>query len=111
MKKGLALSVSCRLVACACNNGIVKLFTISSLQNAGTLHFTSAKRFNKANTVDCHEHLNQSKVQPMPPVPDAIACQFSTSEKLGKYLIISLKQFFFSMHTALNFFCFYSCDI
>ncbi|XP_022034051.1 WD repeat-containing protein 62 isoform X2 [Helianthus annuus] len=63
VEKGYALSTSQEFIACACNNGIVKLYTVGSLEYAGDLHYSDDKE-NKAT------------------FPDAIACHFSTSEKL-----------------------------
>ncbi|CAA3027960.1 mitogen-activated kinase-binding 1 [Olea europaea subsp. europaea] len=82
VEKGFALSTSNSLVACACNNGLVKLFGTSSLQYAGSLCYTEAKRCNKLNVVDCNTDNSQVGLQSLPELPDAIACQFSTLEKL-----------------------------
>nr|GEU51936.1 hypothetical protein [Tanacetum cinerariifolium] len=66
VEKGYALSASQDFVACACNNGLVKLYTIGSLEYAGSLHYSEGKESKKTTDTS----------------PDAIACQFSTSEKL-----------------------------
>ncbi|KAK1434639.1 hypothetical protein QVD17_00388 [Tagetes erecta] len=70
VEKGYALSTSQEFIACACNNGIVKLYTISSLEYAGELHYSDEKANN--NTTESE----------LATFPDAIACHFSTSEKL-----------------------------
>ena len=67
--KGYALSASQEFIACACNDGLVKLYTIGSLEYAGSLHYSEDKESKKTTVT----------------FPDAIACEFSTSEKLGKY--------------------------
>ncbi|KAI7756056.1 hypothetical protein M8C21_019785, partial [Ambrosia artemisiifolia] len=64
VEKGYALSTSHEFIACACNNGIVKLYTVGSLEFAGDLHYSDDIK----NTAT---------------FPDAIACHFSTSEKLA----------------------------
>lgn len=76
------------LVACACNNGLVKLFTIDSLKYAGSLQHTEAKTCNKANDIGCHEKVCENEFLPLPTQPDAVACQFSTPEKLGKFWLL-----------------------
>ncbi|KAK9070797.1 hypothetical protein SSX86_011199 [Deinandra increscens subsp. villosa] len=70
VEKGYALSTSQEFIACACNNGIVKLYTVGSLEYAGGLHYSDDNEIN-----------NTTKTQ-LATFPDAIACHFSTSEKL-----------------------------
>ncbi|KAK2966136.1 hypothetical protein RJ640_018389, partial [Escallonia rubra] len=82
VRKGFALSVSKKLVACACNNGVVKLFAKDSLRHAGSLHYSDASRCNNANDVECHAKAREDDSQSLPNHPDATACQFSTPEKL-----------------------------
>ncbi|KAL2484799.1 Transducin/WD40 repeat-like superfamily protein [Abeliophyllum distichum] len=82
VEKGFALSTSNSWVACACNSGVVKLFGISSLKYAGSLCYTEAKRCKKSNVVHCNTNISQVGLQSSPSLPDAIACQFSTLEKL-----------------------------
>ncbi|KAM7531959.1 hypothetical protein LguiB_035369 [Lonicera macranthoides] len=82
VEKGFAISASRTLVACACDNGLVKLFTIDSLKYAGSLQHTEAKTCNKANDIGCHEKVCENEFLPLPKQPDAVACQFSTPEKL-----------------------------
>ncbi|KAL8121513.1 hypothetical protein AgCh_018297 [Apium graveolens] len=76
VKKGFALSVSNNVVACACNNGIVKLFATFSLKYSGRLLYAEVKRCNKFIVSECDAKSNESGY------PDAIACQFSPSNKL-----------------------------
>ncbi|XP_011019159.1 PREDICTED: mitogen-activated protein kinase-binding protein 1 isoform X1 [Populus euphratica] len=82
VEQGYALSASDKLIACACCNGIVKLFTSETLNHAGTLLYSNAKSFQG----DTNFHFQTTEVekdsQLVPALPDAIACQFSTSEKL-----------------------------
>ncbi|KAB5552142.1 hypothetical protein DKX38_009453 [Salix brachista] len=82
VERGYALSASDKLIACACCNGIVKLFTSETLNHAGTLLYSNAKSFQG----DTNFHFQTTEVewdfQLGPALPDAIACQFSTSEKL-----------------------------
>ncbi|KAL1808151.1 hypothetical protein ACET3Z_025141 [Daucus carota] len=76
VKKGFALSASNNVVACACNNGVVKMFAILSLKYSGSLLYTEVKRCNKLIVKECDIKANESGY------PDAIACQFSPSNKL-----------------------------
>ncbi|KAH6802915.1 hypothetical protein C2S51_034361 [Perilla frutescens var. frutescens] len=82
VEKCYAISASSKLVACACNNGVVKLFDSSSLEYAGGLCYVETKRCKESNSVDCQAKTDQVGLQSLPALPDAIACQFSTSEKL-----------------------------
>ncbi|KAL9153024.1 hypothetical protein ABFS82_10G021600 [Erythranthe guttata] len=82
VEKCYALSISTSLVACACNNGLVKLFSTNSLKYAGELCYVEAKRSKKSNVVDCQRDNSQVESQNWPALPDAVACQFSTPEKL-----------------------------
>ena len=83
VEKCYAISASSYLVACACNNGVVKLFASRSLEYAGGLE---TKRCKESSSIDCEAESGQVEFQTLPAFPDAIACQFSTSEKLGKLL-------------------------
>ncbi|KAL4572352.1 hypothetical protein LXL04_019125 [Taraxacum kok-saghyz] len=74
VEKGYGLSASKEFIACACNNGMVKLYTVGSLKHAGDLHYSEHKQNNTMDT--------QDGIQQLPTFPDAIACQFSTSKKL-----------------------------
>ncbi|CAL5335071.1 unnamed protein product [Camellia sinensis] len=82
VKKAFALSTSNKLIACACNNGVVKLFTIESLEYSGSLHHTEMKRCKKEDDMDCLGKVSQKDLQLLPTLPNAIACQFLASEKL-----------------------------
>ncbi|KAK4418970.1 Mitogen-activated protein kinase-binding protein 1 [Sesamum alatum] len=82
VEKCFALSTSTSLVACACNNGLVKLFGTNSLESAGELCYAEARRCKEVDVVDCKTDTSQIEVESWPRLPDAIACQFSTLEKL-----------------------------
>ncbi|XP_057808065.1 uncharacterized protein LOC131022575 isoform X2 [Salvia miltiorrhiza] len=81
VEKCYAISTSTNLIACACNNGVVKLFASRSLEYAGGLCYET-KRCKESNSVDCQVESGQTEFQSLPAFPDAIACQFSTSDKL-----------------------------
>lgn len=90
VERGFAVSTSDKFIACACSNGTVKLFTLENLEYAETLHYSKATSFNgksdasfttKARGLDSHVAST---------LPDAIACQFSTLEKLGEYVVIEV---------------------
>lgn len=84
VEKCYALSTSKYLVACACNNGLVKLFSTNSLKYAGGLSYLEAKTCTESSLRDCQRDISQVESQSWPALPDAVACQFSTPEKLGK---------------------------
>ncbi|XP_010553083.1 PREDICTED: mitogen-activated protein kinase-binding protein 1 isoform X2 [Tarenaya hassleriana] len=78
--KGFALSASECLIACACTKGVVHLFTLESLDFAGTIRHSEAK----TSDVENHTQLAKVKNTECQPAcsPDAVACQFSSKEKL-----------------------------
>ncbi|XP_051132212.1 uncharacterized protein LOC127252184 isoform X3 [Andrographis paniculata] len=80
--KCFALATSTSLVACACNNGLVKLFGTKSLEYAGRLLYAEGNRCKKSTMVDYKMDMKQFELQNEPTFPDAVACQFSTHEKL-----------------------------
>lgn len=82
VEKCFALSASSGLIACACSKGMVQLFTPETLDYAGTIQFSDAKSSNTEN----QSHSAELKNTESPPVifPDAVACQFSTKDKLGE---------------------------
>ncbi|XP_011094969.1 mitogen-activated protein kinase-binding protein 1 [Sesamum indicum] len=82
VEKCSALSTSTRVVACACNNGLVKLFGTNSLKYAGELCYAEARRCKESDVVDCKTDISQVELENWPRFPDAVACQFSTLEKL-----------------------------
>ncbi|XP_073133482.1 uncharacterized protein [Henckelia pumila] len=82
VEKCFALSTSYSFIACGCNNGVVKLFSNDSLTYAGDLWYNEARRCRGSNVADCKSDINEVEPQNRPTLPDAIACHFSTSEKL-----------------------------
>ncbi|KAJ9180608.1 hypothetical protein P3X46_008827 [Hevea brasiliensis] len=81
VEKGFALSASDKLVACACSNGIVLLFMSGTLDYVGSLLYSKAKS-SLVGTDVYHPSAAGKDFQPVPALPDAVACQFSTSENL-----------------------------
>ncbi|KAI4353229.1 hypothetical protein L6164_002195 [Bauhinia variegata] len=82
VKKGFALSASRKHVACACNNGIVKIFSLESLEYMGSVVYSNGKKcYGESNTI-CHTQVPEQDIQHLLTLPDAVACQFSTLEKL-----------------------------
>ncbi|ANM65506.1 putative transcription factor WD40-like family [Arabidopsis thaliana] len=80
VQKCFALSASSRLIACACSKGMVQLFTPETLDYAGTIQFSDAKSSNTENLSQSPEPKN---IESSPGIfPDAVACQFSTTDKL-----------------------------
>ncbi|KAJ4704500.1 mitogen-activated protein kinase-binding protein 1 isoform X1 [Melia azedarach] len=82
VEKGFALSTSEKLIACACSNGAVQLFTIRTVKYARTLNYFEAKKCDGENDIVCEAKTTAMDFQLAPTLPDAIACQFSTPEKL-----------------------------
>ncbi|KAL1193838.1 Cilia- and flagella-associated protein 52 [Cardamine amara subsp. amara] len=80
VEKCFALSASSRLIACACSKGAIQLFTPETLEYAGTIQFSDARNSNTENHSDSAEFKNIES-QPVN-FPDAVACQFSTTDKL-----------------------------
>ena len=98
--KGFVLFVSHMLIACACSNGIVRLFTIENLKYAGSLLYLKAKKYCAENAFVCHTKDTEKDFQLFPILLDAIACQFMTSEKLGEFLRLQLFCFITLMYTS-----------
>ncbi|KAK2657454.1 hypothetical protein Ddye_010506 [Dipteronia dyeriana] len=82
VEKGFALSASDKFIACACSKGAVKLFTLGTLKYAETLHYSKATKFNREGDIICLTKATGMGFHVASRLPDAIACQFSTSEKL-----------------------------
>ncbi|XP_018439328.1 uncharacterized protein LOC108811742 [Raphanus sativus] len=80
VEKCFALSASSRLIACACSEGAIQLFTPETLEYSATIHFSDARKSDNEN----HSHSEELKNIESQPViyPDAVACQFSTTDKL-----------------------------
>ncbi|XP_075087942.1 uncharacterized protein LOC107789020 [Nicotiana tabacum] len=81
VEKAFGLSVSRKLVACACNNGQVKLFAANSFLYAGSLYYAET-RCSKESAADCHAMIGKNRYEKLESLPNAIACQFSTLQKL-----------------------------
>ncbi|CAN8269531.1 unnamed protein product [Cochlearia groenlandica] len=80
VEKCFALSASSRLIACACSEGAIQLYTPETLEYAGTIHFPGAK---KSDTEDHSDSAEFKNIDSHPVIfPDAIACQFSARDKL-----------------------------
>lgn len=81
VEKCFALSASSRLIACACSEGAVQLFTPGTLEYAVTIQFSDARKSESENHSHSEELKNTESQQVI--YPDAVACQFSTTDKLG----------------------------
>ncbi|VVA96950.1 unnamed protein product [Arabis nemorensis] len=80
VEKCFALSASSRLIACACSKGAIQLFTPETLEYACIIHFSDAKK----SCTENHSHSAEFQNMESHPAifPDAVACQFSTTDKL-----------------------------
>lgn len=102
VEKGFALSASEELVACACNNGLVKLISAGELECAGVLSMAEQYHFQE----DSYVKSNERDLRSGAGLPDAVACQFLKLEKIGKqYLPCSNHEF----HLPLKHVDFCSC--
>ena len=84
--KGFVLFVSHMLIACACSNGIVRLLAIETFKHTGTLLYTKDKTGCGKNDIVSHASDVENDFQLLTSLPDAVACQFMMSQKLGEYL-------------------------
>ncbi|XP_012575368.1 uncharacterized protein [Cicer arietinum] len=82
VQKAFALSTSRKLIACACNNGTVLLYTPVSLEYMGSILYSKANKFHEENNTVCNALFSEQNFQQLPALPDAVACQFSALEKL-----------------------------
>ncbi|KAK3226204.1 hypothetical protein Dsin_006066 [Dipteronia sinensis] len=82
VENGFALSASDKFIACACSIGAVKLFTLVTLKYVETLHYSKGTKFNRESDTICLTKATGSDFHVASTLPDAIACQFSTTEKL-----------------------------
>ncbi|XP_054779617.1 uncharacterized protein LOC129287476 isoform X2 [Prosopis cineraria] len=82
VKKAFALSTSRKLIACACNDGIVQFFSPESLEYAGSILYSQEKRFHDEKDIVSYDEVAKRDFQQLPALPDAVACQFSALEKL-----------------------------
>ncbi|KAF9598508.1 hypothetical protein IFM89_028040 [Coptis chinensis] len=80
--KGFALSVSDKFVACACSNGVVQLYSIETLSFSGSLQYSELKETQDSTDTTSDTRTSHKHFESDPPIPDAIACQFATSDKL-----------------------------
>ncbi|XP_048127129.1 mitogen-activated protein kinase-binding protein 1 isoform X1 [Rhodamnia argentea] len=81
VKRAFALSASDRLIACGCSNGLVQLVSMETLVYAGTLSYSMSQKYHvEMKNYDTEPSQKDCKVTEA--LPDAVACQFSTSEKL-----------------------------
>ncbi|RDX82457.1 WD repeat-containing protein 62, partial [Mucuna pruriens] len=82
VRKAFALSTSGKLIACACNNGAIQLFTPISLEYVGSILYSKTKKFcEKSNSVS-HTTVPEQDFEQLLALPDAVACQFSALEKI-----------------------------
>ncbi|KAF8042353.1 hypothetical protein BT93_A0851 [Corymbia citriodora subsp. variegata] len=81
VKKAFALSVSDGLIACGCSNGLVQLVSVETLEYAGTLSYSMSQKYQIEMENYCTKP-SQKDSKVAEALPDAVACQFSTSEKL-----------------------------
>lgn len=86
--------MSNKLIACACSRGIVQLFTVENLKYVGSLLYSETNDPHLNPVLSCHANSDKS-TQGAAARPDAIACQFTNTEKLGKRLPFRKSFFFF----------------
>ncbi|KAL9315375.1 hypothetical protein ACSQ67_016376 [Phaseolus vulgaris] len=82
VRKAFALSTSAKLIACACNNGAVQLFTPISLEYVGSILYSKTKKLLKGSNLVSHTIVPEQASEQLLALPDAVACQFSALEKI-----------------------------
>ncbi|KAJ1437346.1 WD40/YVTN repeat-like-containing domain superfamily [Sesbania bispinosa] len=92
VRKAFALSTSGKLVACACNNGTVQLFTPMSLEYVGTILYSKAKKFYEENNAVVHALVPEQDFQQLPALPDAVALVIYRDHSLYIWDIHDVKQ-------------------
>ncbi|MQM01511.1 hypothetical protein Taro_034271, partial [Colocasia esculenta] len=83
VEKGFALSVSENLIACACNSGIVQLFSVPSLLHVGRLDYGGSNGQVDLTNMSSYAQPSESCAEHSDTIPDAIACQFLSPTKLA----------------------------
>lgn len=63
----------------------MQLFTNDALKYVGSLLYSKEAKGCEENGSVCHAKVKD--FQPLPTLPDAVACQFSISEKFGEHLL------------------------
>ncbi|KAI3443097.1 MFS domain-containing protein [Psidium guajava] len=81
VKKAFALSASDRLIACGCSNGLVQLVSVETLEYAGTISYSMSQKYH-IEMENYYTKPGQRDSKIAEALPDAVACQFSTFEKL-----------------------------
>ncbi|TKY65891.1 Mitogen-activated protein kinase-binding protein 1 [Spatholobus suberectus] len=82
VRKAFALSTSGKLIACACSNGTVQLFTPISLEYVGSILYSKTKKFHEESNSVSHTIVPEQDFEQLLALPDAVACQFSALEKI-----------------------------
>ncbi|KOM37600.1 hypothetical protein LR48_Vigan03g098200 [Vigna angularis] len=73
VRKAFALSTSAKLIACACNNGTVQLFTPISLEYVGSILYSKKKKLLKGSNLVSHTIVPEQASEQLHALPDAIA--------------------------------------
>ncbi|KAK7395150.1 hypothetical protein VNO78_15694 [Psophocarpus tetragonolobus] len=82
VRKAFALSTSVKLIACACDNGTVQLFTPTSLEYLGSILYSKTKKFQEESNSFSHTVVPEQDFKQLLALPDAVACQFLALEKI-----------------------------
>lgn len=77
VSKGFALAVSTSTIACACSFGIVRLVDVETFKEIGSLQLNKNE-----NQLSSDDSVTPEKSYAA--IPDAVACQFSSANKLRK---------------------------
>lgn len=96
------------MIACACSRGMVQLFTIDTLLYVGEMLYSPDTNRHDGIDITGQEKTAQAHTQCASTIPDAVACQFSTNEKLGELDVMSYKHHGFSMSLTRDYLVFYS---
>lgn len=77
VSKGFALAVSTSTIACACSFGTVRLVDVETFKEIGSLQLNKNE-----NQLSSDDSVTPEKSYAA--IPDAVACQFSSANKLRK---------------------------
>jgi hypothetical protein len=78
-----------------------------SLEYVGSILYSKANKFYEENNTVYHAKFPEQNFQQLPALPDAVACQFSTLEKLGECTVL-IVAFNLLLHCVLTYSSFFT---
>ncbi|XP_020235251.1 mitogen-activated protein kinase-binding protein 1 isoform X2 [Cajanus cajan] len=92
VRKAFALSTSRKLIACACNNGAVQLYTPISLEYVGSILYSKTNKFHEETNSVSHTTVPEQDFEQLPSLPDAVASVIYGDHSLCIYDIHDVNQ-------------------